>query len=272
MKYLYPQLDRYLEILNIPKHKPSLNTLTHLVKAHLIRIPFENISKIYYKIKHNLNYIPDLELYLDGIVNFNFGGTCYSNNYYLNRLLNFLGYDVQLCGADMNNPDVHMVNIVSIDKRKYLIDVGYAAPFYYPIPIDFDDEIEIRFGSDKYVFQRQIDEDRINLRLYRNNIEKHGYAVKQKAKSISDFEYVIKESFRESATFLNALLLVKYYSNLSIMIHNYSFVESKPASFNLVKIHNKSELIDNIVHYFKIPNEIVTESVNFVSAFSDAWN
>ncbi len=32
---------------------------------------------------------------------------------HLNQLLSHLGFDVMLCGADMKNPDVHLINIVT---------------------------------------------------------------------------------------------------------------------------------------------------------------
>ncbi len=272
MNYSNSLFEKYLRLLKVTKQKPSLNALAQIIKAHLITIPFENISKIYYRNRYNLSYVPDLELYLDGIMRYNFGGTCYSNNYYLNQLLKFLGYEVRLCGADMSNPDVHIVNIVSIENQDFLTDVGYAAPFYSPIPIKLNDNFEISFGSDKYIFTSDADLGHTKLTMYRNNQEKHGYIAKHEARDISEFEFVIKSSFRQSATFFNALLLIKFYSKSSLMIHNYSLVESNPAHSNYKKIQNVSELIDLIVRYFKIPNTIVTQSVNYISNFSDAWN
>ena len=71
--------DKYLELLEVEKSQPSLDLLNRIVKANLIKVPFENISKLIYK-KQRMNYIPDLATYLDGIENYNFGGTCYTNN------------------------------------------------------------------------------------------------------------------------------------------------------------------------------------------------
>ena len=71
--------EKYLELLGVCKSEPDFDLLRKIVKAHLIKVPFENISKLIYK-KKRMNYIPDLTTYLDGIVNYNFGGTCYTNN------------------------------------------------------------------------------------------------------------------------------------------------------------------------------------------------
>ena len=40
---------RYLATLGVMRAKPSLAALRDLVAAHLIRIPFKNISKAYYR-------------------------------------------------------------------------------------------------------------------------------------------------------------------------------------------------------------------------------
>ncbi|MBT3222726.1 MAG: hypothetical protein HN348_26930, partial [Proteobacteria bacterium] len=60
-----------------------------------------------------LRDIPSLDQYLQGLER-GFGGTCYSNNWYLHQLLKLLGYEVMFCGADMEDPDAHAVNVVSV--------------------------------------------------------------------------------------------------------------------------------------------------------------
>ena len=116
--------EKYLALLGLKISNPTMEFLTTIVKAHLTRIPFENISKLLLK-KRGLNYIPNLSEYLEGIETHHFGGTCYANNYYLFLLLEGLGYDVKLCGADMKNPDVHLISIVTIDRKGFLVDCGY---------------------------------------------------------------------------------------------------------------------------------------------------
>jgi arylamine N-acetyltransferase len=105
--------------------------LCQIIREHLINVPFENISKLLFK-KQRKNYIPDLSTYLEGIEKYNFGGTCYANNYHLYSLLKHLGYEVKLCGADMKKLDVHILSIVMIDHKEYILDCGYAAPFSNP--------------------------------------------------------------------------------------------------------------------------------------------
>ncbi|MEE8479184.1 MAG: arylamine N-acetyltransferase [Candidatus Neomarinimicrobiota bacterium] len=272
MMYTNSSYEKYLKILKISRRDPSIGALTQLVTAHLTTIPFENISKLYYKKKYSLKTIPDFDLYLEGISKNNFGGTCYSNNYYLNKLLNYLGYDVRLCGADMANPDVHIVNIVSIENRDYLVDVGYAAPFLNPIPLDLIEDYKITLGADEYVISPRSENGYSKLKMIRSGQTKHGYTVKPYSRSISEFETIIKNSFKESSTFLNAILLVMFKSKSSIVIHNFSLIENYGVNFKSIKLESKLELIDNIVRHFKIPKEIVEDALAFITNFEDAWN
>lgn len=264
--------NRYLDALKISKSKPSLVALTEIINAHLKIVPFENISKIYYLKNYDLKSIPDFEQYVDGIRKYNFGGTCYSNNYYLNKLLSFLGYNVRLCGADMTNPDVHIVNIVEIDQREYLVDVGYAAPFFLPIPLDLPEDYELIFGRDKYILKPKDKRNYSELQLIRDGKNKHGYIVKPHPRSLTEFKKVIEDSMKSTSTFLNALLLVKYGVNSSVVIHNFSLIEIEDSHVNKVPLKDKEELIDQIVLKFGIPKEITRQSLSIIKNFNDAWN
>jgi len=82
---------RYLAILGVARREPSLEALRELLAAHLTRIPFENISKLYYRKRLGLVNLPGIQLYLEGIDKYHFGGTCYSNNYHFHLLLRSLG-------------------------------------------------------------------------------------------------------------------------------------------------------------------------------------
>ena len=75
-------LERYLRLLGVPRRPPSLDALEELVRAHAWRVPFENISKLYYKKSLGLRSLPGLGRFLDGVEEHGFGGTCYANNSY----------------------------------------------------------------------------------------------------------------------------------------------------------------------------------------------
>lgn len=106
--------QRYLGLLRLAAKQPDRVALSELVAAHLMRVPFENISKLHRK-RQGFAGVPDARTFLDGMEQYHFGGTCYANNFHLYTLLASLGYEVKLCAADMANPDVHMVIMVSVD-------------------------------------------------------------------------------------------------------------------------------------------------------------
>ena len=62
-----PQLDlsdpfvRYLSILGVEAQPPSRRALGRLVRAHLMRVPFENISKLFLRKRQGATTIPSLD-------------------------------------------------------------------------------------------------------------------------------------------------------------------------------------------------------------------
>ena len=269
---LEPRLvRRYLVALGVRPHKPSLRALRELVFAHLTRIPFENISKIHYRKHYGLAGLTPLDLYLEGVERYHFGGTCYSNNFHLYALLSSLGFDTRLCGADMNNPDVHLVTIVTVGGHEYLIDAGYGAPFLVPLPRDLSTDYVIEWGRDRYVLRPQDGVGRSRLDMYREDRRVHGYIVKPKPRVIEEFSRVIRDSFLPTATFLNALLLVRFRRDFSVMIHNMTLVRSEGRESRVRVLRDRRELVATIEQQFRMPRPMVTESVDQLSQLTDAW-
>lgn len=175
------EVARYLRILGVERTRPSPDALGRLVRAQLCRVPFENVSKLYYRRQGCRHELPGLELFLDGIERCHFGGTCYLNNFHFFRLLRALGYEAALCGADMaSGPDVHMAIRIRLGGRERLVDVGYAAPFYEPIPLDLPVPFTIRFGRDTYVVHPQDGEGRTRVDLRRDGERAHGYLLSRR--------------------------------------------------------------------------------------------
>jgi arylamine N-acetyltransferase len=262
---------RYLSALGVSLQKPALGTLQELVAAHLTRVPFENISKLYNRKHHGLTSLPPIELYLDGIERYHFGGTCYSNNFHFYTLLAALGYDVKLCGADMTAPDVHLVILTTLGNHEYLVDAGYGAPFLVPLPRDLSTDYVITLGRDRYVLKPQDASGRSRLEMYRDGQPQHGYVVKPAPRRIKEFAPVIADSFRPTATFLNALLLVRFYPGRGLMIHNLTSVESQENHSAVHRLGSRTELIAQIVERFGMPRSIVAETVSELGELKDVW-
>jgi hypothetical protein len=77
---------------------------------------------------------------------------------------------------------------------------------------------------------------------------------------------------RITATFLNAVLLVKFGVNSSVVIHNFSLIETEGFNVNKFLIKDKEELIDQIYFRFSISKDIVRESLSLITNYEDAWN
>jgi len=274
--------NRFLKLLGVKAARPSMHLLTGLIQAHLSVVPFENISKLYYLDRFNQKGIPPLLQYLDGISGYHFGGTCYANNYYFFRLLEFLGFSVKLCAADIRNPGTHMVVLVTIDKQDYLVDVGYAAdylvdvgyaaPINHPVPLHPSTDHTIRYGRDEYVFRSRDGKGRIRLEMFRNGTYKHGYLVRPESKNIDDFTRVISESFRPDSTFFRALLLTKFVSGRFCILHNMQYTESTAAGSDSVELQSKDELVGLVENRFQIPSAITGKLMMDLDLSGDAWD
>ncbi len=264
-------LERYLRLLGVPRGPPSPDGLRKLVRAHLCRVPFENISKLYYMRHLGLRGLPSLELFLDGIEQFNFGGTCYPNNYYFYQLLANLGYQATLCGADMTNPDVHLVSMVELENRQYLVDVGYGAPFVTPLPRDSATDQVITLGRDRYVLKPQDAAGRSRLEFHRDGNLKHGYVAKPTPRQIGEFERVIADSYRDEATFMNAILLARFCPDRSLVIHNLTVIEYEGTVSSARTVADRSELAQVISECFGIPQRVTMDVVNGLVSLGDAW-
>jgi N-hydroxyarylamine O-acetyltransferase len=269
---LEPKLvTRYLRVLGVSPKPPSMQGLSELVAAHVTRVPFESISKLYYKNRQGFADMPNIQMFLDGIEQYHFGGTCYSNNFYLYSLLASLGYETKLCGADMSHPDVHIVSIVRVERREYIVDAGYGAPFLSPLPRDLTSDYIIVLGRDRYVLKPQDAEGRSRLELYRDDLLKHGYLVNPAPRKIEEFHQVITDSFQPSATFMNSVLLTRFYPDRSVMIHNLTRIESQGSSSTLHTMKNRDELIAQIEEDLGIPKNIVFEAIQDLGLQADAW-
>lgn len=239
----------------------------------MFRVPFENLSKLYYKKHRGLRTLPAVELFLDGIEKHYLGGTCYVNNYYLYLLLTNLGYQTMLCGAKMLHPNAHLVSMVDLDNRQYLIDAGYAAPFLQPLPLDLKEDLVILSGADRYLLKPRDKYGYSQLELYRNGELYHGYQVGPEPQRIEDFEATITDSYRDEAAFMNQILIARFFrlrrktsndltnsnsypcrifQGRSLCIRDMTLIESSGSESTFRTLSGRGELVQTITDYFGI--------------------
>lgn len=116
---------------------PSAETLRELQLAHLLAVPFENLS-----IHAKQPIVLADEALFTKIVERRRGGFCYECNGLFASLLRALGFEVAMLSAEVANADGafgpafdHMTLMVSLEQR-WLVDVGFGDSFLEPLLLD----------------------------------------------------------------------------------------------------------------------------------------
>lgn len=154
-RYTEQQVYQIYNRINLPKehrHTPGeesrkiacssdgLRLLSALQRYHLANVPFENLE-LHYSPTKVIN--TDAELLFDKIVTQNTGrgGYCTENNVFFGTLLRSLGFSVMSTAGRVNMASAiigevgtqesytglsHMVNIVEIQGKRYIVDVGFG--------------------------------------------------------------------------------------------------------------------------------------------------
>jgi arylamine N-acetyltransferase len=212
---------RYLRLLGFDQPPTGLDGLRLLVRRHLIRVPFENLSKLLLFDREGAGRAITLPEFLDGIEHHDFGGTCYTSTPHLADLLRALGYRADLLGADMTNPDVHTCLRVSCGGLPagagYLIDAGFAAPFREPIALDAL-PYRVAEGTHRYVFDRH--PRGLALTFQSRGEPSLSYVAHDPPRSFDDFEPIIRASFAAGAYFLNCLRIARFFEDHSVELLN----------------------------------------------------
>ena len=178
-------IKAYLERINYHGSlAPNAETLRELQLAHLLAVPFENLS-----IHASQPIVLEDEALFTKIVERRRGGFCYEANGLFAALLRELGFDVVMLSAGVANaegsfgPDFdHMTLMVSLEQR-WLVDVGFGDSFLEPLLLD--ERREQVQGSRAYrivpdgahliLMQRDGDDDEWKVQ-YRFTLQPHEYA------------------------------------------------------------------------------------------------
>jgi N-hydroxyarylamine O-acetyltransferase len=131
-------VNAYLERINYSGSlAPTAETLLDLQVAHLLTVPFENLS-----IHARQPIVLEDDALFTKIVENRRGGFCYEVNGLFAALLRALGFRVEMLSAQVANNEGgfgadfdHMALVVSLDKRQ-LVDVGFGDSFLEPLLLD----------------------------------------------------------------------------------------------------------------------------------------
>jgi N-hydroxyarylamine O-acetyltransferase len=163
--------------------EPTRETLQRLHLAHLLAVPFENLS-----IHAGQPIILSDEALFEKVVIRRRGGFCYELNGLFAALLRTLGFDVTMLSARVANSEGvlgpefdHMTLLVRLEER-WLADAGFGDSFLFPLRLDSHEPqvqspreyIVNEAGSDFSVAQRESGHDW--KEQYRFTLQPHGYS------------------------------------------------------------------------------------------------
>ncbi|XP_072527551.1 arylamine N-acetyltransferase, pineal gland isozyme NAT-10-like isoform X2 [Salminus brasiliensis] len=119
--------------------KADLATLCTIHKLHVLSIPFENLS-----IHCGEKITMDLKVIYEKIVRGHRGGWCLENNLLFSWVLEQMGYKFTTLGATVFNKlkkefslmDAHLINMVEIDGKSYIVDVSYGVSWQIWWPLE----------------------------------------------------------------------------------------------------------------------------------------
>ncbi|KAL4438533.1 hypothetical protein ABPG77_000181 [Micractinium sp. CCAP 211/92] len=142
------EVDAYLQRIrwgDSDTPQPSLEVLARLMRLHQLAIPFENASMHVPELKAPIS-IELSAVFAKLVVSGRRGGWCYEQNGLFSAVLRTLGFDVvdgaaRVAAADPASPGgvrlgahLHQVLFVSLDGRRWLVDVGFGGD-QLPLPL-----------------------------------------------------------------------------------------------------------------------------------------
>jgi N-hydroxyarylamine O-acetyltransferase len=256
MREPYPQ---YLQQLGFDHSPTGLEGLRQLVRRHVIRVPFENISKLLLVGRERRGRPTTLTEFLDGLERYDLGGTCYTSNPFFVELLRQLGYDADLLGCDMRRANVHTAIRVRIAGTEYHVDVGYGGPFYEPLPLS-ELPHDIKQGGYRYVLDRGSD-GRLALDVFNGEERVHGYRVNEMPRQFEFFRDIILNSFRPTATFMTQLRVVRYFDDHAVELRNSAVNCHFASESRKIAISSMKQLRETFVDRFRMPRCPVEKAV-----------
>ena len=140
--YTKIEIERYFDRVCMPKSKrvndvtslsddEKLAFLNLLQKHHLVKVPWENLTQHYSW--HKVINVKPAHLYRKIVNDPGRGGYCMEVNYFYHTVLLSLGFDVYMAGSRVYHPPrdryggwTHLVNLITIAGRRYVVDGGFG--------------------------------------------------------------------------------------------------------------------------------------------------
>jgi len=260
---------RYLRVLGIEGIPSGLRGLQEIVRRHVHRVPFENISKLLLYAREGAGRAFTLEEFLDGIERYDLGGTCYTCNPYLTDLLRHLGYDADLLGADMTVPDIHTCIRVRLDGVGYHIDCGYGGPFRAPLRLDRVPHVFFE-GSVQYILGPNAHPNFYEMKSLSGGQRVHGYVVHDPPREAAFFEPAVRKSFAAGQTFMNHLRIVRIFDEHSVELFDRKLTVHRAGASVQTELSHLAELKHAIAVDLAMPRCPIEEALSIMERITGA--
>ncbi|MGG3641796.1 arylamine N-acetyltransferase [Bacillus gobiensis] len=256
----------YMKYIQVPIKKPSYEYLAEICKAHLNKIPFENISTLlaYRDYDRTGWLIPNEEQFVDQLYKYHMGGTCYSINSNLLSLLKTLGFQCRYAQLGSIHAGI-LVQVPETEESVY-VDCGTAAPLFKPLrfettsrPTSTFGDIEVVIVPEKeegvYTFQRYVDKKLIKQTLWTFDTKKDI--------QFHDFQTAINEYFEPGTQFMNTLRCqvwqLEKERSLSL-VNNILSIRKSDGKAEKHKLSSVDEIQNAVTEEFKLPKLPVKEA------------
>ena len=178
-------------------HRPSLKLLQALHEAHMLSVPFENLS-----IHYDQPIVLQVAALYDKIVLRRRGGFCYELNGMFAWLLRQLDYRVTLLSAEVAESGGafspaydHLTLLVhQVDGADWLADVGFGDSFRRPLRMEPDVEQD---GGDGHTYRLRESQSRDHAQEERDQFPY--WLVEQRGEAVSQWEPVYRFTLRPHA-------------------------------------------------------------------------
>ncbi|PZM66149.1 arylamine N-acetyltransferase [Paenibacillus dendritiformis] len=231
----------YLDHLKVDITDDREELLTQIIQKHQIRIPFETATKLLtYRQRLPLNsmfYNFDFKGYVENLINYGYGGTCYNLTFGLYELLNCLNYKVEFIHL---SPDHYCLSVVT-GKKEYYVDVGFMAPLFELYPLRESWEVKKFNEHIKWIYQNRKGVLTLN----------NGYTKKSWDGTYSnriDFLKDWKKSYSEYSKFIRNTFITKW-KNLEeiVTVHERTFKRFNKGNLEEQKIINDDYELEEVL-------------------------
>lgn len=257
----------YLDHLGLQPEPPSLGFLSRLLYAHLHRVPFENISKLhYYRQLPELGWkVPPPEVWVENLRNHNFGGTCFTINSTLHKVLTLLGYDARLMRVSGGG---HMSLGVKLGGKLYLVDPGLGAPLFEPVDLSAPTRTE-RFGRGIHVLPMAGEPGAYHLDHYLEGERKLAWTFAAMPEPFDQFEPNIEYSYSPTGYFMVFMTCSLYQEEprRSLALRNNLFTVRQPdGSKQVTELQSIPEFEEVLHDEFRLPGLPVREALETLTS------